>query len=171
MNMIQTESKQGRNIAVFKNQDFFCFSVLTGRGLLFSDPEIPKQHLPLDASKAILGEMVLTLLAKSKELSAEESIKTIRSGVIQKNLESWEKAVKTEFFYKNKKEIYLKMNKCSIQEISGQLKITPLCHGTLESWEGMKDVDNIILPTTSSFEEIASALYEAFDRCKNMLTI
>ncbi|MFZ6747265.1 contact-dependent growth inhibition system immunity protein [Undibacterium sp. JH2W] len=167
MNEYQPEKIQGKNLSIFKNQDFFCFFVLTGRGVLFKDPAIPWRLLPLNASTATLGEMVISLLKSSTILSVEDAKKIFDSGDLQKNSLIWQETISAEYSYKNKGNMFTKMIRCDVKELDGEITIGPSCHDKITSWQGMADVENVIVSVNSSYEEVGLALSDAFERCRN----
>jgi hypothetical protein len=165
--MYEPEKTQGKNVSVLKNQDFLCLSAQSGRGLLFNDPRVSRKVYSLNESMEVIGNAVFDLLGKSAVLSNEDFQILFKSGDIQKEGEAWERAVFKQFSYKTKGALYKKMLNCTIRELDGVLTFSSTNHSKLTSWSGMSDVEKVIIPATSSSEEVGLALCEAFSRCKS----
>ena len=165
----QPEKIQGRNVAAFRNEDFLCLFVQTGRGLICNDPRFDGILLPSGEATEKIGGAVVAALGLSTVMSASDFQILFKSGDVQRHVADWERSVKARFRYKSSRELWRPMLKCSIKELDGTLTFAPTRHDRLEGWSGMKDVEKVVVPATSADEDIGRALFAAFDLCLNDL--
>lgn len=160
-----TAPLQGKNSVAFSQTDFLYVWTMTGLGLLFNDPTVLPILLKPNEDAALIGAAVRESLRNSKELENDEFQKLFHSGEIQKNSEEWEKELILRYGYKSSKSIYTDLKKCTIHESEGNISFSPTLHYGLQAWCGMDDVEDVVVTSTSSDEEIGMALIEALSRC------
>ena len=76
------------------------------------------------------------------------------------------------FKYKTKSAMFKKMRNCSVTRHKGILTIEHSNHYRMDGWDGtgINKNDYIILPDTSTPEEIGAGLRLAFSRCRGLGT-
>lgn len=165
--MNSIEQRQGKNVAAFRNRDFMYLWTMTGFGLLFNDPRIPAKLLALDESTKDIGVAVVQALNESTVLTSESFQEIFHSGEIQKKGSEWDSFLVKKYSYRSSKGLYKYMHKCTISEVGGSITFSPSLHDDFESWSGISAAEDVVLPSTSSSEEIGLALLEAFNRCND----
>lgn len=75
------------------------------------------------------------------------------------------------FNYKTKRSIFKNMLSCGVCQLNGVITITSTIHNRLDGWSGngIAESDYVIIPDSSTHEEIGAALRLAFSRCKNKM--
>lgn len=165
----EPEKIQGRNVTAFRNEDFLCLFVQTGRGLLCNDPRIDAIVLPSGEAMEKIGGAVVAALDQSTIMTASDFQNLFKSGDVQRHTADWERSVMARFRYKTKRALWQTMLKCSIRSLDGTLTFAPTRHDRLDGWSGMKDVEKVIIPAANANEEVGRALCAAFDLCLNDL--
>lgn len=164
--MFTPEVTQGRNISAFRNPEFQCFFCMTGRGLLFTDPNVECALLSVGAGYEEVGMAMRALIARSTVLSAEKAQTVIQSGIVQMRREQWEETICAKYSYSTREDIYKKMLKCSINERDGLLIFSSSSHDQLKSWTGIKEAEDIVISASSSNREVGLTMAKAFERCE-----
>jgi CDI immunity protein len=165
----EPEKIQGRNVMAFRNEDFLCLFVQTGRGLLCNDPRLDGTVLPSGEAMEKIGGAVVAALGLSTIMAAPDFQILFKSGDVQRHTADWERSVMARFRYKTKRALWRTMLKCSIRSLDGTLTFAPTRHDRLDGWSGMKDVEKVIIPVANANEEVGRALFAAFDLCMNDL--
>jgi hypothetical protein len=57
------------------------------------------------------------------------------------------------------------MKRVSLESKNGVLTLIPMHHAKLEAWEGVVEGATVLIPATSTPEEIGAALRLALSRC------
>jgi len=81
------------------------------------------------------------------------------------NYPLWVNALMERYGYKNKRALFKNMKNVSIESKNGILTLIPTHHAKLEAWEGVVEEARVVIPATSSPEEIGAALRLALSRC------
>lgn len=164
------QSEQVPKLAsVSRNQDFYRIYTESGRGLVFPDFEMPQYEHPLDVPNNVLGRDVLAAVMRSRQLGSKEFSAIFQSGIVQRNRDQWERETIQKYGYKSRRNIYRKMDSCSVILLpgSGVLKIQPSHHDTLDGHSSTKSdgLEDVLVSSTGSDEEIGAAVRLAFERC------
>lgn len=68
--------------------------------------------------------------------------------------------------YKTKRALFKNMMSCSIWLNNGRIEISPSRHVKLDAWDGMKDVEDVIVSLDNTPAEIGAGLRLALSRCR-----
>ncbi|WP_174406745.1 contact-dependent growth inhibition system immunity protein [Desulfovibrio subterraneus] len=169
------EVTRGYWAAVVCNADFICVDTWSGyRGGTDRDPKGKQHLLSSDACDLALGEAVLDALAHSRwVLPAPREGVTFPEGVefdmavcdFKVNYPACVNALMEICGYKNKRALFKNMKRVSLESKNGVLTLTPWHHAKLEAWDGVGDEATVVIPATSTPEEIGAALRLALSRC------
>lgn len=170
-----SEVTRGYWAAVVCNADFICMDTYSGyRGGTDCDPKGKQHLLSPDASDLTLGEAVQDTLAHSRwVLPARREGSTYPEGVefdmsvcdFKVNYPAWVNALMERYGYKTKRALFKDMQRVSIESKNGVLTFAPSHHAKLEGWEGIDDEAKVIIPATSTLDEMGAALRLALSRC------
>jgi hypothetical protein len=144
------------------NREFFCIETYAHHRAQFRDPEGSQHFLPQDATDEALGAAVLDALAHSRFIPVEELHKWPSWN--KPRYDAWVRQLMEHGGYKTKRALFKNMADCGIQRRGGEITISPSSHDKLEGWGGMPGAE-VIIPATSSAQEIGAALRLAFSRC------
>jgi hypothetical protein len=136
--------------------------------------------LNLDAENSEIGESVLEAFSKSRfVLDVSNDAWLLPEGLefdshfylpetAIAESEAWDKRLQNFGGYKSIRAIFKNMAVCNADKEGGSIIIEPTCHETLEAWSGggISKSDNVIIPDTSTPEEIGAAVRLALSRCK-----
>ena len=149
------------------NDRALIIQTLSGLGMVGVDHLYPPKILPLNINNEILGAVVLQELANSRTLTNEaERIDFFDFIKEDKRHTDWINQLCKKLGYRNKQSLLKNMMNCSIWLRNGQIKISPSHHVKLEAWEGMKDVENIIVTLNHTPAEIGAGLRLALSLCR-----
>ncbi|GFM38029.1 contact-dependent growth inhibition system immunity protein [Desulfovibrio psychrotolerans] len=170
-----SEVTRGYWAAVVCNADFICVDTFSGyRGGDRRDPKGKQHLLSPEANDLELGEAVVDALAHSRWiLPSRREGSTYPEGVefdmslydYKANYPLWVNALMERYGYKNKRALFKNMKNVSIESKNGILTLIPTHHAKLEAWEGVVEEARVVIPATSSPEEIGAALRLALSRC------
>jgi len=170
-----SEVTRGYWAAAVSNADFICVDTFSGyRGGTDRDPKGKQHLLSPDACDQALGEAVLDALAHSRwVLPARREGSTYPAGVefdmsicdYEVNNSAWMSGLMERYGYKNKGALFKGMKNVTIVSKDGVLKLEPWHHKRLDAWEGIVAGATVVIPATSTPEEIGAALRLALSRC------
>jgi hypothetical protein len=81
------------------------------------------------------------------------------------NYPVWVNALMERYGYKTKRALFKNMKNVGIANKNGVLTFTPRHHYRLEGWEGVRGDAKVVIPATSTPEEIGAALRLALSYC------
>ena len=147
------------------NEKALIIQTYSGCGLIAVDCLYPPYILPLDADNETLGVIVLQALANSRTLTNEaERIDFFnKSG---KGYIDWVNQLCEKLGYKTKRALFKNMMSCSIWLNNGRIEISSSRHVKLDAWEGMRNVEKVILTLNNTPAEIGAGLRLALSRCR-----
>ena len=156
---------QGKNAAIFRNNQFVSISTRSGSGVLGMDPQGAHHLLPPDATDEVLGHALLDALSKSRSISWGEDPALSIQGLMATN-KIWQQSLMDQFKYKNRQQLFKNMISCKVRLADGFITMKPLRHEGLEGWGGMKDPTlNVVISGEVPPSEIGAALRLTLDRC------
>ena len=147
------------------NEKALIIQTYSGCGLIAVDRLYPPYILPLDADNETLGVIVLQALANSRTLTNEAE----RIDFFNKSDKSYielDNHLCEKLGYKTKRALFKNMMSCSIWLHNGRIEISSSRHVKLEAWEGMKNVEKVILTLNNTPAEIGAGLRLALSRCR-----
>lgn len=149
--------------------DFFCIDTYSGLGLTARDFLYPSNLLSPDASEEDLGKAILSRLSQSRTITSREERADLLDLIKSKDrYNDWVKNLINSSNYKSRRALFKNMKKCGIHCVNDVVTISPSRHEKLEAWGRTKGdgIEDIILSTNASPEEIGAALRLAIKRCK-----
>ncbi len=158
-------------VGAFLNQNFLEVHTESGYGLITGDHEKGKSFiLSPDCINEELGVAVQQALDASRIVRQAENPEFYIS--IEERYKKWMSAMMQRFKYKTKSAMFRKMLSCSIIRHKESITIEPSNHKRSDYWnaEGITEDDHVILPDTSTPEEIGAGLRLAFSRCRGLGT-
>lgn len=161
------------------NKEFICIETYSGYRMSQADHKGVMHLLAPDASDQVIGEALMDALSKSRFVLPEprkdvwiHPEATFDSDLYDFNLmmqryKKWVARLMEQYAYKTKRALFKDMKSCNVERKLGTLEMTPSHHEKLEAWsgDGFTEADNVIIPTTSTPEEVGVALRLAFSRC------
>ncbi|MFC5694173.1 contact-dependent growth inhibition system immunity protein [Pseudomonas sp. GCM10022186] len=161
------------------NKEFICIETYSGYRMSQADHKGVTHLLAPDASDQAVGEALLDALSKSRFVLPEprkdvwiHPEATFDSELYdfdasEQRYKDWISQLMEKYGYKTKRALFKDMKNCDIESFSGKIIIGPSHHEKLEGWsgKGLSEADNVIIPTTSTPEEVGVALRLAFSRC------
>lgn len=161
------------------NPDFICIETYSGYRARQLDPDGAQHITSLDTDNYKLGNMIIDALSRSRFVlpkprpdvwihpDVEFDAAFYDQDTMEKTYDNWKSQLISRFGYKNKQQLFKKMNSCGINSKNGIIKICPSNHDRLDGWsgDGISDDDDVVIPANSSPEEIGAALRLAFSRC------
>ncbi|UNH41764.1 contact-dependent growth inhibition system immunity protein [Moellerella wisconsensis] len=159
---------QGLNASIYATEKFYCIKTTSGHGLLVSDNLVSPIYFTKQVADAEFGHAIRHALSLSRLVDPKDPDFFHRDKVAVR-YKLWIAEAMDMWGYKNRKALFKKMHFCSIKSLNNEIKVTPCSHEKLEAWggQGMKEEDNIILPSSVSDEMFGSAVKKAFLRCRN----
>lgn len=153
--------------SITQNQDFLLVQTISDTII---DPHGAHHYLPLDVSERDLGAAVLDALSKSRKLVTPEEEDLLIPENLKAHYDAWKQEVMQQYGYKNRKAMFQHMMNVSIDCEGGEITFMPHHHEKLEAWSSTANYpdDHIIIPASSTPEEIGAALREAFTRCTSV---
>lgn len=168
--MRDEEIAQRKMACVYANADFICVETRSGWGRSIGDPSGLEIYLKPDEIDAELGQAILDALSKSRAVLAKDDPDLYDWRKIETRYQAWIEDVKQRYGYKTKRALFKDMMCCDIESNPkrDRLKIVPMIHNRLEGWGREKDdgIEDIVISSNSSAEEIGVALRLAFSRCQ-----
>ena len=147
------------------NEKALIIQTYSGCGRIAVDCLHPPYILPLDADNEALGVIVLQTLANSRTLTNEAE----RIDFFNKSDKSYielDNQLCEKLGYKTKRALFKNMMSCSIWLNNGRIEISSSRHVKLEAWEGMRNVEKVILTLNNTPAEIGAGLRLALSRCR-----
>jgi len=162
------------------NKDFIYVMTHSGYRSSRADPRGVEHHASPEVSDQDLGGMVLDALAHSRFVLPEPrkdvcihpevvfDMDLYDYDLTNQRYEKWVKENLERYGYKTKRALFKDMKKCNIESVGGQIFIRPSCHEKLEAWsgKGISENDHVVIPSSSSSNDVGAALRLAFSRCK-----
>ena len=161
------------------NKEFFCIETYSGYGSCRADYKGAMHLLAPDASDQAIGEALLDALSKSRFVLPEPrkdvwihpeatfDSKLYDFDASEQRYKDWISQLIEKYGYKTKRALFKDMKNCDIEIFSGKIIIGPSYHEKLEGWsgKGLSDADNVVIPVTSTPDQVGFALRLAFSRC------
>ncbi|MFC5694170.1 contact-dependent growth inhibition system immunity protein [Pseudomonas sp. GCM10022186] len=161
------------------NKEFICIETYSGYRMSQADHKGVTHLLAPDASDQAVGEALLDALSKSRFVLPEprkdvwiHPEATFDSELYdfdasEQRYKDWISQLMEKYDYKTKRALFKDMKNCSIELKEGSMTIRPSRHEKLEGWggTGLGGSDYVIIPATSTPEEVGVALRLAFSRC------
>lgn len=150
------------------NEKALIIQTRSGLRLTITDHLYPPHILPLDTDNETLGAITLQALANSRTF-IYGSLDDKDFFDINKREQRYKEQIVylcKQLGYKTKRALFKNMMYCSIWLRNGQIKISPSRHVKLEAWDGMKDVEDIIVTLNNTPAEIGAGLHLALSRCR-----
>ncbi|UNH38258.1 contact-dependent growth inhibition system immunity protein [Moellerella wisconsensis] len=159
---------QGLNAAIYATEKFYCIETLSGYRLLISDNLVASIYFTKQVADAEFGHVIRHALSLSRLVDPKDPDFFHRDKVAVR-YKIWIAEAMDMWGYKNRKALFKKMHFCTINLLNNEIKVTPCSHEKLEAWggQGMKEEDDIILPSSVSDEALGAAVKKAFLRCRN----
>ncbi|MBV8659946.1 MAG: CdiI family contact-dependent growth inhibition immunity protein [Burkholderiales bacterium] len=154
-------AKQGRQAVVTCNPKFILVKSMSGRGVLSPDPEGVKAYHEPSVEAEILGSSIIAALDSSRFFDHIE-IYEYNKGIVPR-FEAWVAEVMERFGYKKRVDIFQYMFGCQVKMMNDKIKLMPTKWKKNETSHIMGDQYQIILPATSTPEEIGAAVRRALD--------
>lgn len=168
--MTNEETAQLKKARISLNQDFILVETSSGWGRYTADPQGLEIYLKPDVGNIELGQAVLDALAKSRAVHSKDDLDLFDWRKIEARYQAWIEQVKQRYGYKTKRAMFKEMMSCRIElnPKRNRLELVPLIHNRLEGWTREKDdgIEDIVIPATSTPEQIGAALRLAFSRCR-----
>lgn len=122
--------------------------------------------LPFDANNEIIGEAVIKALSNSRmfDYDSDEYYDYMDLTKRKQRYDQWVGNLCAYFGVKTKKALFDNMKLSGLSLFNNQISISVTRHVRLDAWDGM-GVEDIILSTESSFEEIGSGVNLALNYC------
>ena len=122
--------------------------------------------LPFDANNEIIGEAVIKALSNSRmfDYDSDEYYDYMNLVKRKQRYDQWVSNLCAYFGVKTKKALFDNMKLSDLSLFNNQISISVTRHVRLDAWDGM-GVEDIILSTESSFEEIGSGVKLALNYC------
>ena len=122
--------------------------------------------LPFDANNEIIGEAVIKALSNSRmfDYDSDEYYDYMDLTKSKQRYDQWVGNLCAYFGVKTKKALFDNMKLSGLSLFNNQISISVTRHVRLDAWDGM-GVEDIILSTESSFEEIGSGVNLALNYC------
>ena len=141
------------------------FIIQTRSGMLIDHLYSPC-FLPFDANNEIIGEAVIKALSNSRmfDYDSDEYYDYMDLTKSKQRYDQWVGNLCAYFGVKTKKALFDNMKRSGVSLFNNQISISVTRHVRLDAWDGM-GVEDIILSTESSFEEIGSGVKLALNYC------
>lgn len=159
---------QGQNSSIYFNGDFYEVVTLSGYRLLTRDETSYVKLLFPECSNTELGKALETALEKSRIIDPDND-DLLNREMVAIRYKRWVADKMDIFNYKTKRALFKKMHLCNIRKINGSITIEPMLHEKIETWsgDGISESDYVVIPDSSSSEEIGAAIRLAFSRCRS----
>lgn len=140
---------------------------MSGYGLMKSDPDVPKHILDMDAQDDEVGSAVIYALSRSRQITLEETATFFDLDKAKKLYADKVADLMRRYRYKTKRALFKNMMNVSIraEESGSVIRFTPMRHKASDSWVGDDDIEDVIVPATSSPTELGAAFRIALSRC------
>ena len=163
--MMNSEPNWKRRVTAKINERFICLVPQSGYRLAMAEPTASERLFVPDTPDDVLGEAIQSALAESRFLTLEEA-KVMREVADSRDAE-WARSLMDRYGYKTKQALFKNMKSSSIVVSGDELVLSPSHHDRLDSWSRTKDdgIEDVIIPSKSSYSEIGAALRIAFSRC------
>ena len=147
----------------FNNKKGFIIQTRSGRLI---DHLYSPCFLPFDANNEIIGEAVIKALSNSRmfDYDSDEYYDYMDLTKSKQRYDQWVSNLCAYFGVKTKKALFDNMKLSGLSLFNNQISISVTRHVRLDAWDGM-GVEDIILSTESSFEEIGSGVKLALNYC------
>lgn len=155
-----------KNIGIHKNKQLISIKTYSGCGSLRIDPKGKEYRLPVDTDDKTLGDAVLDTLNYSRIVHPKEDPELFNNQKTMERYQQWVAELMAEYGYKSRQALFKEMHSCEIKKLEGEIIISPNWHEKLEMWSDREDLCPVIIPDSSSPEEIGAALKLAFSRCR-----
>lgn len=151
----------------FSNEDFILIETKSGYGRMQTDPDAPQYLLSTDASDAEIGNSVLAALSRSRQIGLDEVATFFDLVRLEKEYSAWIEDLMRIYGYKARRALFKNMMNVSIEleESGAAIRFTPMRHKASDSWVGDDDIEDVIVPATSSATELGAAFRIALSRC------
>jgi hypothetical protein len=134
--------------------------------LAYPEPSAPVKYLLPSVGDIELGAELRSSLRGSFRVSVPEFQKIFASGVIQRLAEERAQEAMKRFDFKSKREMYRKMDNCSVTVFADRIEIQPMHHKSLDGYSAVTSGPALTtLSLSASDAELGAALREAFKRC------
>lgn len=152
----------------YKNRKFMSITTYSGYSSFSADPQGKEYRLLANADDRTMGNVVLDTLKYSRILSPKEDFELFSNQKTEERYQRWIAELMAEYGYKSRRALFKEMHSCKIKKLGGNIIISPRWHEKLEMWSisASKGPFPIIIPDSSSPEEIGAALRLAFSRCR-----
>lgn len=159
---------QGLNASIYATEKFYCIKTSSGYRLLISDNLVSPIYFTKQVADAEFGHAIRHALSLSRLVDPKDHDFFNRDKVAVR-YKLWIAEAIDMWGYKNRKALFKKMHFCSVNLLNNNITVTPYSHEKPEAWgsQGMKEEDDIILPSSVSDEMFGSAVKKAFLRCRN----
>lgn len=149
------------------NEKALIIQTWSGLGRYAPDDVSPPHILPLDTDDETLGKVLLQALANSRTFvyGTAEDKDFFDPTKSQQRYDDWVAHLCEQLGYKTKRALFKKMMSCSIWLKNGRIEISPSHHVKLEAWDGMRDVEDVIVSLDNTPAEIGAGLRLALSRC------
>jgi hypothetical protein len=166
--MEDLEAKLGKRASAMFNGDFFLIETWSGYRSLFRDNLGAQHFLEPNSNDESLGHAVLDALSRSRFCSLEEIQSRRHSDRMAEEYATWVQSLMVKYGYKDKRALFKSMMNCNVKLAGGFITIGPMIHDSLDGWIGFpRDENNpVIIPASSTAEEVGAALRLAFSRCE-----
>lgn len=156
-------------VSVFITDEFFCIDTYSGLGMTARDFLYPSNIVLSNASNVELGNAILKGLSHSRTIASREERADLFDLLKSKDrYNEWVQKLINISSFKSRRALFKNMKKCGVHCVNEVITISPSRHEKLEAWGRKKgdEIDDIILSTNASREEIGVALRLAMNRCK-----
>jgi hypothetical protein len=152
---------------VFMNNDFLNVQTRSGYRSYVFDSDGENIFLPPDFNAVTLGESVLKALSKSRIIDPKDFGVFFDRDRLQNQYNEWINYCKKTYGYKTKKAMFRDIKNLDIELYNRKIIMRPWHQEKPEIFGPTKnkELDNVIISTDSTPEEIGRAVHLALSRC------